>query len=103
MKTLLITLAFAAAFVPANPAAAQPATRTAAVSVAGLDLTTDQGRRALDLRIVHAAADLCGTPSPADARGRIRFEDCRDQLRTAAAEQARVLAARAGNLKVAAR
>lgn len=104
MKTVLITLALAAAFAPANPVFAQPgAAQSVAVSTAGLDLTTDWGRRALDLRVVHLASDVCGTPSPADARGRITFEQCRDQLRAGAADQARILLARAGQAEVAAR
>ncbi|HEV2570003.1 UrcA family protein [Sphingomonas sp.] len=104
MKTLLITFAFAAAFVSANPAAAQaPVSRTAAVSTAGLDLSTERGQRALELRIVHASSELCGTPSPADARGRIKLKQCRAELQSSAAEQARILVARAGSLEVAAR
>ena len=104
MKTLLITFAFAAAFVTANPAMAEtPASRTVAVSTAGLDLSTTRGQRALELRIVHASSALCGTPSPADARGRIKVRECRAELQTSAAEQARVLIARAGSLEVAAR
>ena len=104
MKTLLITFAFAAAFVTANPAAAQtPANRTAAVSTAGLDLSTERGQRALELRIVHASSELCGTPSPADPRGRSKLKECRAELQTSAVEQARILIARANALEVAAR
>jgi UrcA family protein len=104
MKTLLITLAIATAFVPANPAAAQaPVSRTAAVSTTGLDLSTDRGQRALELRIVHASGELCGTPSPADPRGRTKLKECRADLQTSAAEQARILVARAASVEVAAR
>lgn len=104
MKTLLITFALAVAFVSANPAAAQaPVERTAAVSTAGLDLTTEGGQRALALRIVHASSELCGTPSPADPRGRAKLKECRAELQTSAAEQARILVARTGSLEVAAR
>ena len=104
MKTLLITLALATAFASANPASAQtPLSRTAAVSTAGLDLSTDRGQRALELRIVHASGELCGTPSPADPRGRAKLKLCRADLQTSAAEQARILVAKASSLEVAAR
>ena len=103
MKSLLITFAFAA-FVTANPTFAQaPVSRTAAVSTAGLDLSTERGQRSLELRILHASSDLCGTPSPADAQGRIKLRECRAELKLSATEQARMLIARAGNVEVAAR
>ena len=78
----------------ASPSYAQPAAdaRTV-VSTAGLDLGTAEGVRALDRRILHAASALCGTPSPADARGRVKYDDCRDQARaTAAAGRDRAVA-----------
>ena len=55
------------------------------ISPAGLDLTTAEGRSALDLRVLHAARNACGTPSPADARGRSKAEDCVDDVRLAVA------------------
>lgn len=86
MKTLLITLALAlGTSVAASPASAEPA--RVAVSTAGLDLTTDKGVRALDLRILHAASAACGTPSSADARSRIKFDQCRTDARTVAVAQ----------------
>jgi UrcA family protein len=76
MKTLLLAASFAALSI-ARPVAAQPAAGSLVVSTAGLDLATVRGQRALDLRILHAVSALCGTPSPADARGRVRFDACR--------------------------
>jgi UrcA family protein len=66
MKTVLITLALAlGTTVAASPASAEPAALArVAVSTAGLDLTTDKGLRALDLRILHAASEACGTRRP---------------------------------------
>lgn len=89
MKTLLITLALALGTgVAASPASAESAaTARVAVSTAGLDLNTAKGVRALDLRILHAASAACGTPSSADARGRVKFDQCRDEVRTAAVAQ----------------
>lgn len=103
MKSMLITAALVAAFAGSAPAAAQPASRTSTVSTAGLDLATTRGQRLLELRLLHAASDLCGTPSSADARGRAGFVECRDQARATAAEQVRIAAARATAVKLAAR
>jgi len=91
MKTLFLIPLAALAF--ASPLSAQPVNARAAVSTAGLDLSTAEGIRALDLRILHAASALCGTPSSADVRGRATYDDCRDQARaTAAAERSRIVA-----------
>lgn len=103
MKSLSITLALGLAFAGTSHAAAQPATRSAAVSTAGLDLATAKGQRTLELRLLHTASELCGTPSAADARGRIKYQDCRTQARAQVAEQVRLLAERARTVKVAAR
>ncbi len=94
MKTLLLA-AVAAASLSATPAIAQPGPTRIVISPAGLDLTTAEGRAALDLRILHAARDACGTPSPADARGRATTEQCVDSLRLAAAEQRDIMIAAA--------
>lgn len=81
MKTIapLTTIAvalFAASLAP-TPAFAQPAgARQIAVSHADLDLATAKGRATLDLRLLHAARFACGTPSPADLRGRARLDEC---------------------------
>ena len=96
MKTLfLLSLASLAL---TSPVSAQPASGRAAVSTAGIDLGSPDGVRALDLRILHAASALCGTPSPADPRGRKAYQDCRTEARASvAAERERLLAqARSG-------
>lgn len=102
MKTLFLLPLVALAF--ASPVFAQPAGTQVAVSMAGLDLTTVDGVRALDRRILHAASALCGTPSPSDTRGRAAYDDCRDQARaTAAAARGRVVElARSGGAVVVA-
>ncbi len=91
MKSILFTtlLAISAAAFTGSPASAEPLrnSRTLAVNTAGLDLSTDAGVRTLDLRILHAASELCGTPSPSDPRGRIKFDECRTDARLAAAAQ----------------
>lgn len=103
MKSLLITIALGLSLAGTSPAAAQPATRTVTVSTAGLDLATARGQRVLELRLLHAASALCGTPSFADARGRIKYDACRTEARANASEQVRVLAERSRSVRVAAR
>lgn len=94
MKTLFFAVSLAATCF-ASPSYAQPTTGRAAVSIAGLDLATAKGQRALDLRILHTVSTLCGTPSPADARGRARFDACRgDAFASAAAMRDQAVAAR---------
>lgn len=89
MKTIALTLAaLFAASIAASPAPAQTGgEQRVAVSLAGLDLGTAEGRQALDLRLLHAARSACGTPSPADPRGRAKLDDCIGQARSAAASQ----------------
>jgi UrcA family protein len=95
MKTFALA-AVIAATLAAAPALAQSPTETRiSVSPAGLDLATAEGRATLDLRVVHAARSACGTPSPADARGRAKADACVAELRLAAAAQRDVMIAAA--------
>ena len=95
MKTTILA-ALVAASLSATPALAQdPAAVRVTISPAGLDLTTAEGRAALDLRLVHAVRTACGTPSPADAHGRTKAADCLTEARATAAEQRDVLIAQA--------
>ena len=66
LTSLLVTAAAKAADLP-QLAAPQP---TASVAVAGLDLATAQGSKALQRRIAGAAAELCltGAVEPLDVR-----------------------------------
>ena len=91
MKIFALAAIVAASLTPATALAqtgSQPAGEARIViSPAGLDLTTAEGRAALDLRVVHAARNACGTPSPADARGRTKSEACVEDVRLAVAAQ----------------
>lgn len=88
MKTIAITIAaLLAASLASSPSTAQPAPRPIAVAYADLDLSTAQGRAALDLRLLHAARTACGTPSPADPRGQASLAECVAQARLAAIVQ----------------
>ena len=82
----LMPLALGAA-VPAIGAEPLPvATRN--VVTADLDLSTGQGRAALDRRLARAAADVCGRAADIDLDGRNAVRDCR----TEALGQARITA-----------
>ena len=65
MKILVQAALVAAAFA-ATPALAQSG--AIAVPYADLDLSRAEDRAKLDLRLLHAARAVCGTPSPVDAR-----------------------------------
>ncbi len=94
MKSISSLTTIAAALIAASLAAApSPAIAQVGgpdrivISHADLDLTTSAGRAALDLRVLHAARTACGTPSPADPRGRADAEKCVEEARTAAFAQ----------------
>lgn len=103
MKSILITAVLAASTLAFAPqASAQPVRHT--IKTADLDLSTARGLRTLDLRILHAASALCGTPSPSDARGRKRYETCRTDARaTAQVQREEILAAARGDVRLAAK
>lgn len=101
MKILFLAAALAAAGL-ANAASAEPATVRTTVSTVGLDLSTPEGMRALDLRILHAASAFCGTPSPADPQARASHSTCRNEFRASAeAGRARAIASAKGDLRLA--
>lgn len=85
MKTLVVAAVLAASLSAAPALAQNDAPIRIVISPAGLDLTTAEGRAALDLRVLHAARSACGTPSSADAQGRSKAEACVSDLRLAAA------------------
>lgn len=93
MKTLIATMFLSVA------ATAAPA-QSIAVSSAGLDLSTQAGVRALDLRILHAASEVCGIRTPADSRR----DTCRaDAIAAAAQARARLIAAGQTETRIATR
>lgn len=76
---LLAALVAASAFAPAS--AQGPADRTQAVSYADLDLSRASDVRTLDRRIRAAVAEVCGTASSADPKGRNEVRRCRTLTR----------------------
>ena len=85
------------AVIKAAPALAQtPAveTNTRLVRTADLNLNSEAGRRQLDVRLAHAAREVCGTASDSDLRGKNAVRECRvDVLAKAQSQRDSVLAA----------
>jgi UrcA family protein len=94
----LALIASATLITPTVASAAEPETVSSIVRTADLDLSSEAGQRALDRRIVVAAHEVCGSPSPVDLMGVSAVRDCRERTIAAAAEQRqRILsAAKAG-------
>ena len=73
----LALIASAAATTP-TAAAAEAVTLTSIVETADLDLSSADGQRELDRRIVQAAREVCGEASNVDVEGRNAVRACRD-------------------------
>ena len=101
MTKLYFLAAIAAVSIAALSAAApiKMDTDRVVVSTAGLDLTTAKGLKTLDLRIIHAASSLCGTPSTSDALGWKKFNRCHDSARMAAKEQRKFVVEMASKMR----
>lgn len=85
MKILLASAALAAACLVV-PAAAAPQSRSVAVRIADLDLSTRAGAARLERRVHRAAVMLCGTASGFDLTGQNDARRCvADARRTALA------------------
>ena len=86
-----------AAALKAAPAIAEPVQPTINVSrvhTADLDLSSQSGQRALDIRLAHAARDVCGTASETDLVGQNDVRKCRvDVLANANGQRDQLLAA----------
>jgi UrcA family protein len=95
MKTFALAAVIAASLFSTTAFAQNGAPTRIEISPAGLDLTTAQGRAALDLRVLHAARTACGTPSPADAQGQSKLAACVADVRLAANAQRDTLIASA--------
>jgi UrcA family protein len=110
VKAINIVIASAlvtAAAIKAVPAFAEPAPSNVNVSIvrtADLDLTKGAGQRALELRLVRAAQQVCGTASNADLEGRNEVRACHDEvLARAHAQRDEILASKAnGDIRLAA-
>ncbi|QDP18902.1 UrcA family protein [Sphingomonas xanthus] len=98
-------LAFTAAPAFAQLEAPVSAPVSVAVPLAGIDLNTAEGQRTLDQRLRHAAADICGSASPADLKGQNALRRCRTETfaHASAAARAHIAASSSGQFALAAR
>jgi len=101
MKAIHIVIASAlvtAAAIKAVPALAEPAPSNLNVSVvrtADLNLGDPAGQRTLELRLVQAAHEVCGTAYDVDLEGKNEVRACREQvLARAHAQRDAILASR---------
>jgi UrcA family protein len=95
-KTALFALALTASvtLAPAAADAFEPVTVSSTVKTADLDLSSADGQRELDHRIVQAAREVCGGASDADLEGRNAARHCvTDTIAAATARREQLLAA----------
>lgn len=93
MHKLLITAAAALATIAAGAPALAQQVPTRTVTSAGLDLSTAQGRRALDRRVAGAIEAVCGSYANRDA----------DQVKACRKQAQATMVRRDGRTNVAAR
>lgn len=96
-NTALFGLALIASATTVAPAVAQtfePVAVTSIVRTADLDLSSANGERELDRRIIQAAREVCGEASNVDLEGKNAVRQCRDEtIAVAAAQREQLLAA----------
>ena len=67
------------------------------VRTSDLNLGTAAGQKQLDLRLAHAAREVCGTASDVDIEGKNEVRKCRDETLAKAQVQKSSVMAAAGN------
>lgn len=99
IRIILASALITTAAIKAVPAIAEPVTgqNVSIVHTADLDLSTDAGRRALDVRLSHAAREVCGTPSDVDLAGKNKARACRANVLADARTRGEQLAAHGGS------
>ena len=95
------------AAIKAAPAIAQAPggteTNISRVRTADLDLGSQAGQRKLELRLINAAREVCGTASDADVVGKNAVRKCRDEtLAKARSQSETAVAARDGVIGITA-
>ena len=91
------------AVIKAAPALSEPLQAVAIVHTGDLDLSTNVGRRELDLRLIHAAHEVCDTASDVDLAGKNKAPQCRAAVLARARARSAELAANGQSIVVAAR
>jgi UrcA family protein len=95
-KVTLFALALTASatLAPAAADAFEPVTVSSTVKTADLDLSSADGQRELDHRIVQAAREVCGGASNTDLEGKNAARHCvTDTIAAATAQREQLLAA----------
>lgn len=90
-------LVIAALMLPIAAAASETAPRTAVVSHAGLDLTSIDGQKALERRLLVAVRQVCAVPDGRNLRQLAASADCMKTARPAALASMEVAVARAAS------
>ena len=94
-----------AAVIKASPAYSEPLQpqAVAVVQTGDLDLSSKLGQRQLELRLVHAAHEVCDTASDLDLAGRNQAGQCRkDVLARARVRSAELAANGSGEIRLVA-
>ena len=94
----LVSALLTAGLIQAAPALAQTGGQSeiavSLVRTSDLNLGSAAGQRQLDLRLAHAARDVCGSASDVDVEGKNEVRKCRNEtLAKAQVQKASVLAA----------
>jgi UrcA family protein len=100
IRIIVTSALITAAVIKGVPALAEttPSPTVNLVRTADLDLSTRDGRDALDRRLVIAANEVCGPAADVDLNGRNEVRQCRkDVLASARARTDAVIAGRAAN------
>ncbi len=95
-SALITTAAIKAAPAFAQPGGIEP--NISRVQTADLDLNSDAGQHKLELRLVRAAREVCGTASDADVVGKNEVRKCRADTLAKARGQSETLAAGRGDV-----
>ena len=101
LRIILASALITTAAIKAVPAVAEPVAgsdvNVSIVHTADLNLSTDAGRRALDVRLAQAAREVCGSASDADLAGKNKARACRANVLADARARGEQLAARGGS------
>ena len=101
IRIIIASALITTAAIKAAPAFAEPVAGTdvnvSVVRTADLNLSTDAGQRALQVRLAQAAREVCGTASDVDLEGKNKVRACRADVLADARAKGEQLASRGGS------
>ena len=101
IRIIIASALITTAAIKAVPAVAEPVAgpdvNVSVVHTADLNLSTDAGRQALDIRLAQAAREVCGTASDVDLEGKNKARACRADVLADARAKGEQLASRGGS------